>query len=386
MTASVILDAADPIIASPPVLRPGWDHPLMGARLSTLLQALLASGPVAPAHLPLLLAMLLSATLRAPFRALDQLRLALAGNAVRPEAPVFIIGHWRSGTTHLHNLLACSPQFGHISPLASGLPDEILTLGTWLRPLLELALPEDRHVDRVAVGPDSPQEDEIPLANLQLLSIFHALYFPRYFQAQVDRGVFFEGCSQVEIANWCRLSQGFVAKIALHQQKPLLLIKNPVYTARIALLRQIWPAARFIHIRRNPYEVFASTRSYYRKMLPMLALQPFDHVDIEAFVLETFVRLMRRYDEDSADLPPERLCEVSYEQLCAAPMAVLERIHRQLDLADWPAVQPRVSRYLASIAGFQPELDPIDEADRRKVEAAWGPYLAYWRAMPRTTA
>ena len=27
------------------------------------------------------------------------------------EAPVFIIGHWRSGTTHLHNLLSLDSQF-----------------------------------------------------------------------------------------------------------------------------------------------------------------------------------------------------------------------------------------------------------------------------------
>jgi hypothetical protein len=74
------------------------------------------------------------------------------------------------------------PAFGHICPIASGLPDEILTLSTWFRGWLERALPEDRHVDRVAVRPDSPQEDEIPLANIQPLSVFHALYFPKHFQ------------------------------------------------------------------------------------------------------------------------------------------------------------------------------------------------------------
>ena len=32
--------------------------------------------------------------------------------AARVGAPLFILGHFRSGTTHLHNLLALDPQFG----------------------------------------------------------------------------------------------------------------------------------------------------------------------------------------------------------------------------------------------------------------------------------
>ena len=101
-----------------------------------------------------------SALCRVPFRLMDQVTLHRRRDLLADMSdPVFIIGHWRSGTTHLHNLLSLSPVFGHISPLASGLPDEILTLGTWLRSLLEKALPEDRHVDRVRVTPDSPQED-----------------------------------------------------------------------------------------------------------------------------------------------------------------------------------------------------------------------------------
>ena len=90
-----------------------------------------------------------------------------------------------------------------------------------MRPWLERALPEDRHVDRVAVRPSSPQEDEIPLANIQQLSVFHALYFPKRFQRHIDRGVFFDGCTAAEIATWCRSVRTFVAKIVLHQGKRL---------------------------------------------------------------------------------------------------------------------------------------------------------------------
>jgi hypothetical protein len=356
-------------------------HPLMGARLTTLLRAFVENGFVDPMQLPLALLLVLSAAARLPFRALDQLQFARTRHAMAPEPPVFIIGHWRTGTTHLHNLLARSPAFGHISPIASGLPDEILTLGTWFRGWLERALPEDRHVDRVAVRPDSPQEDEIPLASMQLLSVFHAIYFPKHFQRHIDRGVFLEGCAPAEIAAWRRLVQAFAAKIALHQGKPRLLIKNPVYTARIALLRAIWPEARFVHIRRNPYEVFVSTRHYFQQLLRHLALQRFDHVDVEGFVLDTFVRIMARYDADSAALPGDRLCEVTYEQLLRTPLAVLSEIHVRLVLPGWETAQPRIEAYLASIRDYRTNRYSISTADRHRVDAAWGAHVAYWQAM-----
>ena len=38
--------------------------------------------------------------------------------ATEVQAPLFILGHYRSGTTHLHNLLALDPQFAAPSFLA----------------------------------------------------------------------------------------------------------------------------------------------------------------------------------------------------------------------------------------------------------------------------
>lgn len=362
--------------------RPDTKHPLMGARLRVLLGAAMRYGGVAPRNLPLYSLMVLSALGRLPFGLLE--RAIAAGRIARApdmEDPVFVIGHWRSGTTHLQNVMARSPAFGHISPLASGLPDQILTLGAWLRPLLEKALPEDRKIDRVAVTPQSPQEDEIPLASRQTLSVFHALYFPKHFQNRVDEGVFFEGVSEAAIARWARHARAFAEKIAVEQGVPRILIKNPVYTARIARLLDIWPRARFVHIRRNPYEVFVSTRNYYRKLLPSLALQGFGHVDIEPFVLDTFSRLMARYREERELLGEGALAEVTYERLIREPVPVLAEIHERLGLPGWDAARPRAEAYLKSIGGYRTNKYEITDADRRAVDTHWADELAVWEGM-----
>ncbi|MEM1023680.1 MAG: sulfotransferase [Myxococcota bacterium] len=346
----------------------------MGASLPLLLKVWARDGFVAPRHAGLALGMLGSALLRAPVGLVEQW-MWRRGEGPALEPPVFIIGHWRSGTTHLHNLMGKAPCFGHISPLATGLPNELLTLATWLRPWLEKALPEDRHVDQVQVTPDSPQEDEIPLANLQPHSVFHGLYFPRHFEDRMRQGIFFEGLPNAAVEEWKLRMQHFLQKVARHQGKGLLLVKNPVYTARIGLLRELWPQARFVHIHRDPTTVFVSTVHYYRKLLAMYALQDPSSVDVESFVLQTYSRLMEAYDAQIEAVPAHLRAEVGFEALEAAPLQEVARIWSELELPDWAEAEPPIRDYLDSIRGYAKNRFEVSDEVARTVEGHWGKWV-----------
>ena len=51
-----------------------------------------------------------------PLRLVERLRFGRALRRISIDhPPVFIIGHWRSGTTHLHNLMSQDPSFGSLS-------------------------------------------------------------------------------------------------------------------------------------------------------------------------------------------------------------------------------------------------------------------------------
>jgi hypothetical protein len=54
--------------------------------------------------------------------------------AVQVPPPLFILGHYRSGTTHLHNLLALDRQFGYPTLLQTLYPHTFLTAGRCSRP------------------------------------------------------------------------------------------------------------------------------------------------------------------------------------------------------------------------------------------------------------
>lgn len=355
-----------------------FQHPLMGASLKTLFGALHSQGGVPLRCWPHVLSFAASALARSPFAGLDRLRMQGVDPEETVASPVFIVGYWRSGTTHLHNLLGCSPEFGIITPLASGLPGELLTLGTWLRPVLERALPEDREVDDVAVRPQSPQEDEIPVANMQPLSVFHALYFPGQFRCTFERGVFFADTTEREVERWKDRVRHFFAKVAVHQGTQPLLVKNPVYTARVGLLREMWPGARFIHIYRNPYVVYRSTTYYFEKMLSTLALQAYDVNDIEPVVLDAYPRMLDRLYRDVETLPDDQFAEVRFEDLEERPLDEVERLYRRLDLPGWERARPATERYLARVADYSKNTYTYDAAVRATVQDAWGRFVERW--------
>ncbi|HYW34451.1 MAG TPA: sulfotransferase [Balneolaceae bacterium] len=354
-------------------------HPLMGARLGNLFQLFSQQQGVLPSKWPFVLAFMGSALARSPFSMIDRWIASRKKAVENLEPPVFIVGYWRSGTTHLHNLLGQSPDLGIITPLGSGLPDELLTLGTWFEPLLQKGLPEDRGVDRVAVNPQSPQEDEIPVANLQKLSVFHALYFPANFRKNFNRGVFFDDVSDNEIEEWKSAMLYFIGKVAIHQDKQPLLIKNPVYTTRIHLLRDLWPNARFIHIYRNPYRVFRSTKYYYPEIIDELGLQAYDPAEIEPVILNSYPRMLNKLYEDTNDLPENQFVEVQYEKLDENPVEVLKKIYHQLNLpGGWEAAKSSTEAYLKSIADYRKNTYSYAPEDFEKVNENWGKYVNKW--------
>jgi len=357
-------------------------HPLMGADIATLCRVVARSGGIDRRALPMLAAACGSALGRLPFSLVERAWTALRTRGRAAPAPVFIVGHWRSGTTHLYNILSRDPRFGYVTPLATGIPWDFLLLGAALRPLLEKLMPQERLIDRVPVTPDAPQEDEIALASMQTLSFYHGLYFPRRLDQWFDRGVFFDGASPRELARWRRRLRYFVDKLELSQAGRRLLIKNPVYTARVAVLHKMWPDARFVHIHRNPYVVFQSTRNFYHKLLPQFALQRYDPAVVDELVLSRYPRLMHALIHDLAQAPHGRAVEIGFDELERQPLAVLERLYATLGLEGFEGARPLFADYLDHVGGYQKNRFAFPAADNALVGERWGHFIERWGYQP----
>lgn len=354
-------------------------HPLLGSDLRTLAATLRRNGPVPPRRWGHVLAVFASAAARWGFRAVETRKVRRSAPEIR--RPLFVVGHWRSGTTHLYNVLSRDPRWAYPHPLSTGLPWEFILLGRLMRPLLERTLPEDRWVDPLPVRPDSPQEDEIALANMQPVSFYHGVYFPGHFRENVYRGVFFDGCDAGEVDGWKEALRHFVRKLALEREGRRVLVKNPVYTARIAMLRDLYPDARFIHIHRNPFEVFQSSRRFWRTLLDELAWQDPGLVsdwEIDELILDVYPRLMGRLVEDRERLTEADFVEVRFGELLRRPLEVLERIYGELEIDGFGDAQPRFEAYLKSVRGYAKHSYDFPPGTVERISERWGPFLERW--------
>ena len=80
--------------------------------------------------------------------------------------PLFILGHWRTGTTLLHELLVLDSR--HTSPTTYECfgSSHFLLSERFIKWWLEYLMPRRRPMDNVAVGLDRPQEDEFAFCGL----------------------------------------------------------------------------------------------------------------------------------------------------------------------------------------------------------------------------
>ena len=351
-------------------------HPLSGADPITLARLLARAGRPSARGAPALAIAVAASLGRLPFTLAEAAWSAVVPAA--PVAPVFIVGYPRSGTTHLHNLMAASGQFATVPPVLAGLPWEARGLARLLRPFIDMYLPKTRLIDEVRLAPDSPTEDEVALANMCDLSYFHAIYFPSRLRRDYVRGLTFEGASPRLVAARGRVLRRYVAAMGGRGGRPLLL-KNPAYTAQLCWLRGLFPGARVVHIHRDPPAVFASNARALRLALHELALQPVPEAEVEATILEAYPQVMERVLAEAGRFPADRYVEIGFERLVADPLGTLRGVWRRLSLPAEDASVAGVERYLGTVAGYHVRGAVAADAPPAVAER-WRPYLDLFSA------
>jgi omega-hydroxy-beta-dihydromenaquinone-9 sulfotransferase len=277
-----------------------------------------------------------------PLAAIDRARHRREIDALRLRPPVFILGHWRTGTTYLHNLLSLDPQFGWVSTLETIAPEAALSFGPLLRRMFQPLLPATRPFDAMPLRFDAPQEEELALVSMGVPNFYFGyFYFPRaderYFRECL---LFDEGPASLR-AGFTKGLLTVLKRAALRQPDRTLLLKNPPHTGRVRLLLELFPDARFIHIARDPHAVFASTNHMRATMIRVQGLQQVDDAYIRNRTVAFYKGMMQRYLDERASIAPGRLVELRLEDLEEKPLEVLNRLYDTLGLAGFEAARPR---------------------------------------------
>ena len=294
------------------------------------------------------------------------------------DGPVlFILGFWRSGTTLLHDLVARDPRFAtptlvdaNTAPfLAAG-----RVIGPWLAPIL----PPDRGYDSMVLDVAGPWEEEGMLFSLSGLSPYLTALFPKDFR-EFDSMLDLRGLPESGLREWRRSYVTICGRVTRGATHKTVLFKSPPGAARLPLIMETFPQAKFLHLSRDPEVVFASNMRMMRQVGETMRLQHETDDDIAEHVLHRFEVIYDRYAEDFGKLPPGRVANLTYEQLLADPLGSLEEAYERLDLPGFGAIAPEFSRLLDARASYRTNVHaPLSPQRRSEIAQRWGPHARRW--------
>jgi hypothetical protein len=292
---------------------------------------------------------------------------------VVPADPIFIIGHWRTGTTMLHELLALDPRHRCPSTYESLAPNHFLLTEKFVRRFARFLLPRTRPFDNVRMSFDRPQEDEAALALRGAPSPFLTVAFPRR-PPQDPEYVDLDGLTPEQLADWRHGMLAFL-QLLLYRRPGRLVLKSPQHTNRLRVLNEMFPQARFVHVVRDPYTVFSSTVHFWSTMYDRYGLQRPDAAAVREKVFVDFEHMHNRLEETHSLIPASRFHEVRYERLVADPLAEMRSLYADLDLGDFDAAAPAISRYAERSKRYSTNRYELDAATRREITRRWAGYL-----------
>ncbi len=303
----------------------------------------------------------------------------IAAAQVRP--PLFILGCWRSGTTHLHNLMSKDTRFAFPNSYQVFNPNVFLLAEWWNAPLQNLFYPRTRAMDNVSFATDQPQEDEFAIAAYCGLSPMMSLVFwsRRHFY---NRYTAFQDVPRTEIEEWQQALGYFLRKLTVKYDKPLLL-KSPAHTAKIDVLLEMFPEAKFVMIHRHPYDVLVSGVHMCHKNLELTTLQPVSLENCTTETIEHYGQLFDAYFAQRNSIPEGRLIEIAFEELESEPLESLRKIYFELQLPEFAEAEPRIREYIHSLVGYQKNRHrELDSDIRQMVASRWHHCFSEWGYEP----
>jgi hypothetical protein len=211
-----------------------------------------------------------------------------------------------------------------------------------------------REIDNIPLSMDNPEEEDLAIANMSPYSYLHMYSYPRratyFFETYIT---YFGNLPKSTIDKWKKVYLLILRKATLKAGGKRLVIKNCADSARIKALLELFPDAKFIHIYRNPYNIFRSTQHLHKMVMERAQLQEVGQNEHANWVLLFYAQLMRKLLADKSLIPAGNLVEVKYEDLDKEPLAQLRKVYETLGLPGFAEAEPAFRAYLDSISGYQ---------------------------------
>lgn len=276
---------------------------------------------------------------------------------VKVKAPVFVIGHARSGTTLAHRLMCGDERFSAFKYYELMLPSliqkKLVRLGAWLdRTVLghrlerRLQAWEQRkfgptqHIHKM--GLTMPEEDDL-IFQTSCASGFWMTKLP--YMGELD---FFHvderpAASRRRLMGYYR--ECVRRQLYLNGSDRIHLSKNPTWCGRVQTLIEVFPDARFVVLYRNPHETIPS-------LLKLLHVgwKHQGNIDQQRIAESTRVMTDLSYETylhpiEVLEQHPDVPCAlIDYRELTRHPRAAIEKVYAALGIT----MTPQMATFLAA--------------------------------------
>ncbi len=294
---------------------------------------------------------------------------------------VVVLGYYRSGTTHLHNLLACDRRV--VTPRWYQC---LAGQGWWVswavvRFMLTPFLGQTRPQDGVGFGPSWPAEDDFALATWGGASTLAGRFvLPGervWAREKAWHGL--EDLDEKRLRRWRSLTAMFCWKVTNFRGDRVLVLKTPSHTARVAELDRLFCGrARFVSITRNREAVLRSNLKMHASLAGHALADPPDEATLRARIERELDETEAKRDRELAAIDAEatgRVVRVVYEELVADPMGVMERVSEGVGLAWDREGQDQMVAYLHRVGRDRADADlsalPPDPEPEAGVARPW---------------
>lgn len=254
--------------------------------------------------------------------------------AVNP--PVFIIGHWRSGTTFMQDALSKDKKFHYLSLYRMIAASHFRITEAWIAPVLNRLV---RFVgwryplQRLPL--DFNYSGELDVA-LTLLGSSKAYtwghLFPRKFPVFYQRLILDESNH-----DWIKDYQIILSNLQQQAPNATLVLKSPGDTARISRLIRAFPEARFIYMHREKSATLASNEYLWNVLQRHYGFQRIGQEKVSALIDSTHASLLKAYEVQKAEIPLNQRIEIALEHLQEKPLVALQQVYDHFGFGPLPA-------------------------------------------------
>ena len=310
----------------------------------------------------------------------------LLANRPLKHDPFFILGHWRSGTTFVHNIFSQDSHFAHTTTYQTCFPHMMMCWQWLFKPLMRNTMPSHRPTDSMPLSVDQPQEEEFGLQNMCPVTYYNFWMFPQSMREYCDRFLTMRDATDEEKEEFKRQFLKLV-KISLWNTEHIhpkgydydnlqYLSKNPPHTGKVQLLTEMFPNARFLHLRRNPYTVFESSRAFFTQTIQPLCLNTISTEDMEQNILYAYRQMYHAYEQQKQYVPNGNLIEVKFEDFEHNAYETVQSIYECLRLPGWTEAESRIKQYIDSQKHYKKNKYSYEPRTIRLVNDALGDIIA----------